>query len=295
MGIEMHRGQSMPIGSHLGFRDWLMPVVAIDEDGQLKVNGTAVCIGAGTFVTARHVVDYLLDERPEGADAGVWVAWTEGELTDDPRSGCRGQLMAVTRYRKHERVDLAILTTVLPSGAVGRHTTVPWTLRMLGLDEPLLLLGYPSGSAEADITADGPANVVLEYPLMVGLGAVTGHRDGWGDNPKLVRSWPGIETDAPMPSAMSGGAVIDRYNRLIGFSSSSQAPLPPELPDWNGYVSMAGFLLDMDVDVPHPGGLLKPQQLADLIQLGEIPCLVDEATFEFDPVTGPTYRFPPMP
>lgn len=53
-GIEMRRGECAVLDWHEAFRDWLMPVVVIDTDGALKVNGTAVCIGSGTFVTARH-------------------------------------------------------------------------------------------------------------------------------------------------------------------------------------------------------------------------------------------------
>src|SRR4051794_35501404 len=114
MGVVMRAGESRVIGSHDSFRNWLMPVVAIDTDGDLKVNGTAVRIGAGSFVTARHVVDYLLDDRPEDQDAEVWIAWDTGDVSDGRPGTFRGQLMAVERYRKHDRVDLAILTTALP-------------------------------------------------------------------------------------------------------------------------------------------------------------------------------------
>lgn len=290
--IEMRRGESVVLGSHEAFRDWLMPVVVIDKEGALAVNGTAVCIGSGTFVTARHVVDYLLDECPEDRDAEVWVAWTTGPAQGGPVNAFHGQLLAVKRYRPHPRVDLAILTTAWPAEAVGRHATVRWSLRMPALGEAVALLGYPDGKAEADINGDGPTDVVLEYPLMLGLGSVTGHREGWGVNPKNPRSWPGFEIDAPMPPAMSGGAVIDCHNRLLGFCSSSHEPFPPENPDWSGFVNLAGFLLGLDVDVPKPDGTLAPTHLADLIKSRVVPCDVDPATFYIDEDGNPAYRAP---
>jgi S1-C subfamily serine protease len=291
LGIEMRRGDKVELGSHESFRDWLMPVV-IAVDGQLRVNGTAVCIGPGTFVTARHVVDYLLDERPEQEDAGVWVAWTEDEVPGCKPTTFHGHLMAVKRYRKHPRVDLAILTTTIPPGAAGRHTTVPLTLRLPALAEHVVLLGYPNGTAVSDMTVDGPTNIVLEYPLAMSLGAITGYQDVWGPNPQNPRSWPGVETDASMPSAMSGGAVIDRTNRLIGFSSSSHKPNPPAYMDWNGYVNLAGYLLDMEVDEIKPDGSMTPTGIVDLVRDSAIPCLVDPLTFDVDAETGPTYLFP---
>jgi hypothetical protein len=201
-------------------------------------------------------------------------------------------MMAVKRYRRHPRVDLAILTTALPAEAVGRHTTVSWSLRMPALGEYVALLGYPDGTAEADLTGESPTSVVLEYPLTLGLGTVTAHREEWGINPMLPRSWPGVDIDAPMPCAMSGGAAMDRHNRLIGFSSSSHAPFPPEHPDWSGYVNLAGFLLDLDVDVPQPDGTLAPTDLRDLVASGVVPCGVDPATFYFDEDGYATYRAP---
>lgn len=291
-GREMHFGESVVLDSHEPFRDWLMPVVVIDRDGSMKVNGSAVCIGPGTFVTARHVVDYLLDEWPEDGDAEVWVAWTTGSARGGPVNAFRGQLLSVKRYRRHPRVDLAILTTVLPAEAVERHVSVRWSLRMPELGEAVALLGYPDGRADADLSGDGPTGVVLEYPLMLSLGAVTGHREEWGTNSALPRSWPGFEINAPMPSAMSGGPVIDRRNRLIGFCSSSYEPSPPEHPDWNGYVSLTGFLLPMDVDVPDPDGTLVPTPLADLITSGAVLCDVDTETFHIDENGYPAYRAP---
>nr|WP_255523665.1 serine protease [Terrabacter sp. MAHUQ-38] len=269
-----------------------MPIVLIDEDRELRVNGTAVCIGPGTFVTARHVVDYLLDVRPQGNDAEVWIAWTSGPGLLGTANAFRGQMLSVKRYRRHPRVDLAVLTTALPAGAVGQLATVRWSLRMPALGEPVALLGYPAGKASADITEEGPTGVALEYPLMLGFGSVTGHNELWGPNPNLPRSWPGFETDAPMPGAMSGGAVIDQHNRLIGFSSSSQKPNPPEHSSWSGYVNMAGFLLGMDVDVPQGDGTFVPLHVAELVGSGVMSVDVDPTTFYIDDYGNPTYRPP---
>ena len=71
LGVEMRLVDCVNVESTELFRDWLMPVIAVDN-GKLKVNGTAVCIGAGTFCdTAWHVVDYLLDDKGEDQDAEV--------------------------------------------------------------------------------------------------------------------------------------------------------------------------------------------------------------------------------
>ena len=78
-------------------------------------------------------------------------------------------MMAVVQDRKHERVDLAVLTTKVPPDATGKHATLPWVLRMPALGELVILVGYPNGRAWGDLTADGPTNVVLEHPLTLSL------------------------------------------------------------------------------------------------------------------------------
>lgn len=292
LGVEMIPGDCVEVESTELFRDWLMPVIAVD-DGELKVNGTAVCIGAGTFVTARHVVDYLLDDKPEDQDAEVWVAWDAG--------GVSGQMMSVVQYRKHERVDLAILTTKVPPAAVGMHASMPWVLRMPKLDELVILVGYPNGRAWGDLNANGPTNVVLEHSLTLSLGRVTRYVekwksepiDPWGDRrPLNPRDWPGFDTDAPMPSAMSGGAVLDQSNMLIGFCSSSDRPNPPDTLTWSGFVNMTGYLLDMDVAVPGPNGSLFSKPMNEVVLSGEVKVAMDEASFRIDDNGDAKYVFP---
>ena len=288
-GFEMRPGESVAVGSNDLFRGWLMPVVVVDTDGKLKVFGTAVCIGHGTFVTAQHVVSDLLDVKREGDEAGVWIAWDTG-TTSGSIGEFRGLLLPVARSRKHPRVDLAILTTTMPPEAVGRHATVRWVLRMPVLGEFVALLGYPNGKARADFTVDGPTNVVLEHPLTLSLGQVTQHfeewaaelTDPWGDpRPLNPRGWPGFGTDAPMPPAMSGGAVFDRSNSLVGFCSSSDKP-SSEHPDWAGFVNMTGYLLDMDVDVLEPNGTLIPTPVPDVLDAGLVDVVTEAATFHLD-------------
>lgn len=299
LGFEMRPGDSVTVESRELFRDWLMPVVVIDPFGELKVYGTAVCIGLGTFVTARHVVEDLLGVERQGNDAGVWVAWDTG--TEGGASGrFRGLMLPVVRARGHERVDLAILTTTMPPETVGRHKTVAWVLRMLAVGELVVLLGYPNGQAKADITVDGPTDVELEHPLRLSLGMVTQHFeqwasepfDPWGDpKPLNPRGWPGFGTDAPMPPAMSGGAVFDRSNGLVGLCSSSDEP-GPEHPEWAGFVNMTGYLLDMDVDVHGLDGALVPTPVPDVIDAGQVDVVTDRATFHLDENHKASYVFP---
>jgi hypothetical protein len=203
-----------------------------------------------------------------------------------------GLLMPVRGYRRHLMVDLAILTVKVPPEALGRQVCVRARLTMPAEGDPLVLLGYPGGSAAAGVEVDGPTNVTLEYPLTLTLGAATECRETWGEIPRLPRSWPGVDTDAPMPSAMSGGAVMDRHNRLIGFASSSHKPLPPEHPDWSGYVNLAGFLLDIEVDVPDPVGNTSPVPFRELVKAGQVPFEIDTSTFFFNDAGNADYRRP---
>lgn len=216
--------------------------------------------------------------------------------------GFRGLLLPVVRSRKHERVDLAILTTTMPPEAFGRHATVPWVLRMPVLKEFVALLGYPNGKAKADLTVDGPTNVELEHPLTLLLGQVTQYfeewaaepYDPWGDpGPLNPRGWPGFGNDAPMPPAMSGGAVFDRGNRLVGFCSSSDQP-SSEHPGWAGFVNMTGYLLAMDVDVLGPNGTLIPTPVPDVLDTGQVDVVTDPATFHLDENDQATYIFPAL-
>ncbi|MDN4160428.1 S1 family peptidase [Nocardioides abyssi] len=287
--LSLARGEERDLGSHEGFRDWLMPVITA-RNGQKRVEGTAVCVGPGAYITAGHVVAHL--GRALNGTPNAWIARTKGSNDPDDPASSRGQMLAVDNYRSLGSADLASIGTSLPAGGDGHFAAVRWSLRMPKRNELVAILGYPEGTAQwtwGGDTGSDPTDVVLEYPLRVGVGVVTAQQTSWALGG--VRPSPGFETDAPMYSAMSGGAVLDQRGRLLGFAATSTEP--DEYPDWNGFVTLAGVAFQLEVDLATPSGAKQKNVPVEALLDQFIPYDLDDTFQGKDPETGrPRYCLP---
>lgn len=247
-GVIVKHGKKFDFPDFDELQRLVMPVVSV-ENGILRCWGTAVCIGAGWFVTARHVLENL---DTAGA-TDVFIVWETD--TPLPTGGVDylGSLLRVRTYQLHPEVDLATLTAEIPAQAPGELRNLDWSLRMPRLGEPVAVVGYSHLSGTIRPQTSGRGELEWERVLSVGVGVVLEQRTerlGVG-----MRQSPGFSTDAPVLAGMSGGPVIDRHGRVVGFASSS-FELPGHPPTWDSYVALAGPVLELNVtDLPVGTGL----------------------------------------
>jgi len=154
-GVVVKHGERYDFPDYDQLQRLVMPVVSV-ENGVLRCWGTAVSIGAGWFVTARHVIDHL-----DAAGAtDVFVVWETD--TPLPTGGVDylGSVLRVRTWHLHPEVDLATLTAEIPAQAPGELRNLNWSLRMPSPREPVAVVGYshlsgtirpqPSGRGELD-------------------------------------------------------------------------------------------------------------------------------------------------
>lgn len=247
-GVTVRQGEKYDLPQFHDLQRMVMPVVSIDN-GDVRCWGTAVCIGAGWFVTARHVISDLHDEGAED----IFVIWeTDTDLTGHG-TDFLGAPLRIRAWHLHEEVDLATLSAELPTQGPSEIRKMDWSLRMPRLGEPVTVVGYSHLHGKIGLQPNGRMQVDWERTLSVGVGAVLEQRVarmGVG-----LRQSPGFSTDAPAMSGMSGGPVIDRDGKLLGFVSSS---IMPERAGetWDSYVALGGPALELSVkDLPLGLGL----------------------------------------
>lgn len=285
-GVTVRQGEKYEFPDFHALQRMVMPVVSID-DGRVRCWGTAVCIGAGWFVTARHVLD---DLDREGAE-DIFVLWETDTEIGDGSPDALGSLLRIRTYSLHDEADLATLTAELPQQAPGELRKLDWSLRMPRMGEPVAVVGYSHLRGELKMKANSLKELAWERVLSIGVGAVLEQRierRGIG-----LRQSPGFSTDAPTESGMSGGPVIDRFGKLLGFVSSSFEPSVAG-GSWDSYVALAGLALELSVtDLQLGTGLditgAPERRLSALIAAGAFDCVGDST---FDVAEGKaTYTF----
>jgi S1-C subfamily serine protease len=302
--LRMGDGVVIAHGEHHDFADYhplqrvLHPLVSTVDPGDCDPSrtfrvgqrklfgmGTAVCIGAGWFITAKHVVAPF--DRVNGTTGTelMFVVLETDTTLPSGRNNVYGGMLHVRGYDMHPDTDLATLTAELPASGVPEIRRLDLSLRMPSVGEAVAACGYPVMRCEGDLPEDGPATVEWDRTLRASVGAVTeqipNRRGGW------YRPGPGFVADLPTFSGMSGGPVMDSTNAVIGFVSSS---LPPaEGSAWTSYVTLLGPALELEVLDLQTGTQVDAssapsRRLAELAMTGAIDFAMDESC-DVDPDT----------
>jgi S1-C subfamily serine protease len=302
--LTMGNGVVVRHGEHYDFAEYhplqrvLYPVVSTVDPGDhdpartfrvgprtLYGMGTAVCIGAGWFITAKHVVEPVDKVNATTGDELMFVVLETDTALPSAHNDVYGGMLQVRGYDMHADTDLATLTAELPASGAHEIRTLDLSLRMPSVGEPVAASGYPVMRVDGNLPDAGPAAVGWERTLRASVGAVT------EQNPDREGGWyrpgPGFVTDAPTFPGMSGGPVLDATNAVIGFVSSSLSPSDGSA--WTSHVALLGPALELTVLDLHTGtkvdaATAPARQVAELVMAGAVNCEMDESC-DVDPVT----------
>ena len=174
--VDLGGGRIVKHGEMHAFEEYLeiqravVPVVAL-RDGVLTGVGTAVCIGAGWFLTAAHVVRDLV-----GDDWDVRVILeTDTPVSADPLDVFGGAFQ-VRGIHTHPDSDLATLSVALPSAALTEIRSLKLRLRLPELGEPVVTIGYPHMARDQVVDLAATPSVAWERTLSAGVGIVLEHQ-----------------------------------------------------------------------------------------------------------------------
>jgi S1-C subfamily serine protease len=280
-GRIVRHGEMHAFEEYLELQRAVVPVVAL-RDGVLTGIGTAVCIGAGWFLTAAHVVDGLVED---GWEVRV-ILETDTRISANPLEVFGGAFQ-VRGIHTHPESDLATLSVNLPKAATSEIRKLKLRLRLPEVGEPVVTVGYPHMAQGEIVDLALKPSVTWERTLSAGVGVVLDHQLERLERP--LRGFPGFETDAPTPPGTSGGPVLDRSMHVVGFVSSSTAP-GDATEGWNSFIALLGPALELSVLDLETGSHANEAEAPEirLVQLLADGALEIEAfdSFDVDPTTG---------
>jgi hypothetical protein len=262
---EILRGQKHEFVEYQEIQSAVLPVLAW-QNGAMKGLGTAVCIGPGWFVTAKHVIEEHYDNYATDPDegSGLFVYLQTDEHPPSEPEAIYGDLLEVTWINLHTETDLATMSTQLEGRAGDWLRHLPLALRMPDIDEPVMFIGYPGTVVETEESEAGAPIVTIEPHPTVSVGAVL------STEPvrrfQKYRGSPGFESDAPCPWGMSGGAVLDAESQVLGFVSSSM-DLGGDPPASSTYAAAVGPILELNLMVPSGASSLEDGQVTQVAHL----------------------------
>ena len=230
--VDLGGGRIVKHGEMHAFEEYLelqravVPVVAL-RDGVLTGVGTAVCIGAGWFLTAAHVVRDLV-----GDDWDVRVILeTDTPVSADPLDVFGGAFQ-VRGIHTHPDSDLATLSVALPSAAHTEIRSLKLRLRLPELGEPVVTIGYPHMARDQVVDLAATPSVAWERTLSAGVGIVLVHqlerscapwrrrnRAAWPGRCRARTRCPASRPGAPARAARSTTAGVPRLRDRRTYAS----------------------------------------------------------------------------
>ncbi|QBR93760.1 serine protease [Nocardioides euryhalodurans] len=288
--VAIRQGELHEFTEYQDIQRAVLPVLAV-QDGTVKGLGTAVCIGPGWFVTAKHVIDEHYNNHATNPDegSGLYVYLQTDQHPPSEPEAIFGALLEVSAINLHTETDLATMSTQLPGQTSDWLRHLPLALRMPDVGEPVMFVGYPGTKVEFEKPEDENPILTIEPHPTVSVGEVL------SQEPirrfQKYRGSPGFESDAPGPWGTSGGAVLDAEGQVVGFLSSSM-DLGGDPPASSTYAAAVGPVLELNVMVPSAassdeGG--EVAQVAHLVMHDHIDCDV-YPTFDVDPDGNAFYR-----
>lgn len=245
-----------------------------------EVEGSAVMVGPGIALGARHVIEPHLKYLIKGEKHAMALGATE----------CGMQIWTVRHVTLVSGSDIVILGLELISKMPDNNVfcVAQITTRLPKLNERVQITGIRANSATR-ITEEACGGYSMGASLRVSAGNITNrYREG---RDSCFITWPVLEVDCPSWGGMSGGPVFDESGLLVGLlctSFSGNQGLGPS------YVSLLWPALPTMFLGGWPTlafpGTKSLNQLAN--QSAPRCCMIDrpEAThIEHDEITGETY------
>lgn len=250
---------------------------------QLYGMGTAVGVGAGWFLTAKHVLQPFVEGlAADETEQMVIVLESKDVATSDSD---HIPTLSVRAWDLHTDCDLAAVTAELDADVVGDVRKTDMSIRMPIVGEPLVAVGYPAMATTGSLPKAGSATLGWDRTLRASVGSVVeqvpGRTGGW------YHAGPGVLTDIPAFPGMSGGPVFDQDMSIVGFVSMSSPP-GEHGSDWSTFVQLLAPVLELGVlDLPVGTnvdvGTAPALNLAVALAAGSIECQIEE-DWDVDPV-----------
>lgn len=206
--------------------DGALLAVCIGYGDTYKVEGTAVMIGLGLALSAKHVVD---DHR-EALAGGEAVLLCMGVHGDGTVAGWH--CYSIEGVPSGSDLTLLSLRLVSDMPADGDFATIPLTTRIPPPGERLTIVGFRFDDEPID------ANPVDDPVPLIGSMYVSQGAAGQFSYPihdSVLAPYPTIEVLSGTLGGMSGGAVIDVNGHVVGITSrglSHDDQKGPSLAAW---------------------------------------------------------------
>lgn len=173
------------------------------------LDGSAVLIGPGIAITAKHVIEPHWDRLVSGERHSMCVGVAKRGMN----------IWAVRKVTLLTDLDIAILGLVLmselPPDRTFRQTVISTRLPRVG--DRVQIVGFRANDASRSI--DPEHGYGADLGLLVSAGVVRERYPQGRDRAMLP--WPVLEVSCPSWGGMSGGPVFDAYGHLIGLLCSS--------------------------------------------------------------------------
>lgn len=212
--------------------DGALLAVVVQYDDYYVIEGTAVMIGLGLAMTAKHIFEHRTDHRA-AAMKGDAIVLCLGARPN-------GRLDIWKCYAMSPGAgdgDLELLSLMLLSDwpSDGRFAVLPLTTRVPPEGETVTVAGFRFGEPDKRYAIGDPEPVGgLLYISRGAAGKWSYPKHDW-------LPYPTIEVLSGSLGAMSGGAVLDINNHVIGITSRGLSTEDKRGPTWAAWWMSAYF------------------------------------------------------
>jgi hypothetical protein len=211
LNVDPVQAEATPLSvENYEYFDGALLAVCIQYGDTYSVEGTAVMIGLGLALSAKHVFD---EHRP-ALDDGDGVGLCIGVRRDGTVAAWHVYSMATVPSGGDPQLLSLRLVSDMP--ADGDFSTIPLTTRVPPLGEHLTVVGFRFDDEPASTDAvENP--VALSGLMYVSQGAAG--QFSFPVHDSVLAPYPTIEVLSGTLGGMSGGAVLDVNGHVVGITS----------------------------------------------------------------------------
>jgi hypothetical protein len=243
-------------------RRWVVPLVAFDAaDGRFGAPraflGSAFAIAPRLLVTAKHVVEEILEPRKRRTPYLVKPGTLLCALLPT------GTPVIIQGIGLAEENDLALLTI-----RAGRQfCTAPLTIREGEVGSRLWVVGYPGEDAALMRRDELSLDDQRVYPQVCMIGDVQARHIPQRDS--VMVNYPALEADFAALKGMSGGPVVTESGHVCGIVCTA---IPPDEDGggWSSTSALLQYLFAMQVELDLDGDGARLWTIHELAQRGEV-------------------------